>query len=69
MKYAIWWVPYNEWIGWTFSERLADIKAPYTNINDAYRNKEYWWPISYKDFEVREISEEEIQLIQKERNQ
>ena len=67
MRYAIWMTCYNGgWVGWTFSEK-TDIsrRAPYTDINDAYKNKVWWWPSRYMDFEVREISEEEVKQIQK----
>jgi hypothetical protein len=69
MKYAIWYIAGNHWVDWIFAISTKANEAPYTDLNTAYRCMVMWWPNSYKDLEVREISEEEIQRIKKGLNQ
>lgn len=59
----------SSWVAWIHDARYNPVPerlAPYTDLNTAYRCKEYWWPASYKDFEVREISEADIARLKKE---
>jgi hypothetical protein len=75
MKYAIWFLGMggicvkDSWVEWTFGNSVGTRQAPYTDLNWAYICKEHWWPSSYSSFEVREISEEDIERIKKESKQ